>query len=84
MKSTFASASIFAFTLQWNNFLWPLIVLQTDKMKTMTLVVSSLSSAYFVDYGILMLAIVIATLPMVVLFMTMQKHFVEGMVGSAK
>ncbi|MGK0465989.1 carbohydrate ABC transporter permease [Clostridium sp.] len=84
MKSTFASASIFAFTLQWNNFLWPLIVLQTDKMKTMTLVISSLSSAYFVDYGILMLAIVIATLPMVLLFMTMQKHFVEGMVGSAK
>jgi len=84
MKSTFASASIFAFTLQWNNFLWPLIVLQTDKQKTLTLVVSSLSSAYFVDYGILMLAIVIATLPMVLLFMTMQKHFVEGMVGSAK
>jgi lactose/L-arabinose transport system permease protein len=84
MKSTFASASIFAFTLQWNNFLWPLIVLQTDKQKTLTLLVSSLSSAYFVDYGILMLAIVIATLPMVILFITMQKHFVEGMVGSSK
>lgn len=84
MKSTFASASIFAFTYQWNNFLWPLIVLQSDKKKTMTLVISSLSSAYFVDYGILMLAIVIATIPVVILFMTMQKQFVEGMVGSAK
>ena len=84
MKSSFAAAAIIVFTTHWNNFLWPLIVLQTDKAKTLTLVISSLSSAYFVDYGVLMLAIIIATVPVIVIFLTMQKQFVEGMIGSSK
>lgn len=84
MKSTFAAASIIVFMTQWNSFLWPLIVLQSEKNKTLTLVISSMSSAYFVDYGAIMLAIIIATLPVVIIFLTMQKQFVEGMVGSSK
>ncbi len=84
MKSTFAAASIILFTTHWNNYLWPLIVLQTEKSKTLTLLISSLSSAYFVDYGVLMLAIIVSTLPAIIIFLTMQKQFVEGMVGSSK
>lgn len=84
MKSTFAAAAIIVFTTHWNNFLWPLIVLQTDKAKTLTLVISSLSSAYFVDYGVLMLAIIIATFPVIIIFLAMQRQFVEGMIGSSK
>ncbi|MBN1468494.1 MAG: carbohydrate ABC transporter permease [Fusobacteriaceae bacterium] len=84
MKSTFAAGAIIVFTTHWNNFLWPLIVLQSDVNKTLTLVISSLSSAYFIDYGALMLAIIIATFPVIVIFLTMQKQFVEGMIGSSK
>ncbi len=84
MKSTFAAGAIYAFMKQWNNYLWPLIVLQTDAKKTFTLAISSLSSAYYVDYGRVMLAIVLATIPMIVIFLALQKHFVEGMVGSTK
>lgn len=84
MKSTFAAAGIIVFMTHWNNFLWPLIVLQTEQSKTLTLVISSLSSAYFIDYGVLMLAIIIATLPVIIIFLTMQRQFVEGMVGSNK
>ena len=84
MKPSFAAMGIYQGMQSWNNFLWPLIVLQTDKAKTLTLVISSLSSAYFVDYGVLMLAIIIATFPVIVIFLTMQKQFVEGMIGSSK
>lgn len=84
MKSTFAAAGIIVFMSHWNNYLWPLIVLQSESSKTLTLVISSLSSAYFVDYGVLMLGIAIATLPTILIFFTMQRHFVEGMVGSSK
>lgn len=84
MKSTFAAAAIYAFMKQWNNYLWPLIVIQSNEKKTFTLLLSSLSSAYYVDYGQLMLAIVLATLPIIVVFLTMQKQFVEGIVGSSK
>lgn len=84
MKSTFAAAAIYAFMKQWNNYLWPLIVIQSNEKKTFTLLLSSLSSAYYVDYGQLMLAIVLATLPIIVVFLTMQKQFVEGIVGTSK
>ena len=84
MKSTFAAAAIYAFMKQWNNYLWPLIVIQSNEKKTFTLLLSSLSSAYYVDYGQLMLAIVLATLPIIIVFLTMQKQFVEGIVGTLK
>ena len=50
----------------------------TDKRK------EDLASAYYVDYGQLMLAIVLATIPIIIVFLTMQKQFVEGIVGSSK
>lgn len=84
MKSTFAAAAIWSFMNNWNNFMWPLISLQSDGQKTLTLVLSSLSSAYFVEYGALMVAIVIAIAPVIVVFLTMQKHFVAGVIGSNK
>ena len=84
MKSTFAAAAIWSFMNNWNNFMWPLISLQSDGQKTLTLVLSSLSSAYFVEYGALMVAIVIAIAPVIVVFLTMQKHLVAGVIGSNK
>ncbi len=84
MKSTYAAAGIIAFMTSWNNFLWPLIILQTDSQKTITLVISSLSSAYFPEYGAIMVAIVIATIPTLLIFFLLQKSFVEGMIGSIK
>ncbi len=84
MKSTVAAGAIYSFMKQWNNYLWPLIILQTNQQKTLTLFISSLSSAYFVDYGPLMLSIVLSTLPVIVIFITMQKQFVEGIVGTSK
>jgi len=84
MKSTFAAGAIYAFLKQWNNYIWPLIILQTNQKRTLTLFVSSLSSAYYVDYGPLMLALVFSTIPVLIIFMIMQKQFVEGIVGSSK
>lgn len=84
MKATYAAAGIIAFMTSWNNFLWPLIILQSDGQKTITLVISSLSSAYFPEYGVIMVAIVIATLPTVLIFFLLQKSFVDGMLGSIK
>lgn len=81
---TSLAAANYAFMTQWNNYMWPLIVLRTNESKTITLTLSSMSSAYFVDYGMLMLAIVISTILMIVIFFSMQKSFVQGMTGSCK
>lgn len=84
MKSTYAAAAIIVFMGYWNNYLWPLLVLQSQDKKTMPLIISSLSSAYNPNYGIIMVAIVITTIPTTLLFFLMQKHFVAGMLGSVK
>ncbi|MBP2000109.1 lactose/L-arabinose transport system permease protein [Paenibacillus shirakamiensis] len=84
MKPTYAAAAIITFMNYWNSFLWPLIALQTQDKKTLPLVVSSLASSYNPDYGIIMVAIVVTTLPSVVIFFLLQKQFVQGMLGSVK
>lgn len=84
MKSTYAAAAIIAFMGSWNSFIWPLIVLQTPDKKTLPLVISSLSSMYQPDYGVIMVAILISVIPMLLIFFLLQKHFVAGMVGAVK
>lgn len=84
MKATYAAAGIITFMNTWNNFLWPLIALQTNDKKTLPLIISYLSSAYTPDYGVIMMVIIIATAPTLLVFFLMQKNFVEGMVGSVK
>ncbi|MEN9895609.1 MAG: hypothetical protein RIR97_1461, partial [Pseudomonadota bacterium] len=84
MRSTYAAALIIVFMASWNNYLWPLIVLQSNEMKTITLVVSSLSSAYYPDFGVVMIGTVLATVPTLIIFFAMQRQFVQGMLGSVK
>ena len=84
MRSTYAAAMIIVFMTYWNSYLWPLIVTQTNEMKTITLVVASLASAYTPDYGLIMVANVLATLPTILVFFLLQRRFVEGMLGSVK
>ena len=47
----------------WNNYLWPLLVAQSPQVRTLPMVLSALGQSYTADYGALMTAIVIATLP---------------------
>ncbi len=84
MKSTYAAAIIFTFMSSWNNYLWPLLVFKSDTMKTLPLAISTMSSGYSVNIGAVMIMIVISTIPALIIFFTFQKHFVAGMVGSAK
>ena len=84
MRSTYAAATIIVFMASWNGYLWPLIILQTNEKKTITLVISSLSSAYYPDFGVVMVGTVLATLPTLLVFFLLQRRFVEGMLGSVK
>lgn len=84
MKTSYASAAIIAFMNSWNNYLWPLVVLQSPEKQTIPLFISNLGSGYAPDYGVIMAAIAITTLPTALVFFFMQKHFVSGMLGSVK
>lgn len=84
MKSTYAAAGIFSFMACWNNYMWPLIALQSEDKYTLPLAVSNLAAGFTPDYGMVMVGIIISTLPTVLIFFLLQKAFVEGMVGSVK
>jgi lactose/L-arabinose transport system permease protein len=84
MAPTFTAAGIVAFMNNWNNYLWPLIIMQSQESQTMPLMIASLASGYTTDYGILLLAVTLCTLPPVILFFSQQKRFVEGILGSVK
>jgi lactose/L-arabinose transport system permease protein len=84
MSPTFAAAGIVSFMGGWNNFLWPLIVLQKESAKTLPILITQLSSGYVIDYGMQLLAITISTIPTLLIFVTQQRRFVEGILGSIK
>lgn len=83
-KNIYAAAAIITFMSSWNNYLWPLVALQSPEKRTIPLVLSAMGSSYTPDYGMMMTGIVIATLPIAIIFFMLQKQFVQGMLGSVK
>ena len=84
MKSTYAAATIITFMNAWNNYLWPKVILQTNDSITMPMLVANLQAGYAVDYGMLMLAVFICTIPTAIIFFCFQKSFTEGITGAVK
>lgn len=84
MKSTYGAAMTVTFMNAWNNYLWPTIILQDNKAITMPMLVANLKSGYSVDYGMLMLGVLICTLPTAIIFLCLQKSFANGITGAVK
>ena len=84
MRSTFAAAAVITFMMAWNNFLWPRVILIDNDIQTMPMLVSNLSAGYVTDYGVLMLAVLMASLPTMVIFLVLQRQFAEGITGAIK
>lgn len=84
MRSTYGAAMTVTFMNAWNNYLWPTIILQDNKAITMPQLVANLKSGYSVDYGMLMLGVLICTLPTAIIFLCLQKSFANGITGAVK
>ena len=84
MKSTYAASMTITFMNAWNNYLWPKVIMSDTKSITMPMVVANLTQGYVTDYGMLMLAVLICTLPTAIVFFCLQKSFAEGITGAVK
>lgn len=84
MRSTYAAAMTITFMNAWNNYLWPKVIMTDAKSQTMPMVVANLTQGYVTDYGMLMLAVLICTLPTAIVFFCLQKSFAEGITGAVK
>ena len=84
MRSTYAAGMTIVFMNAWNNYLWPKIILFDPASVTMPMLVSNLIQGYVTDYGMLMLAVLICTLPTIIIFFFLQKSFSQGIIGAVK
>ncbi len=73
-----ATLSILSFRTQWDNLLWPLLISQTDTMKTIPQYITSFTAERSTDEGAMMAAAVIASIPMFLIFFSLSKYFIGG------
>lgn len=84
------AAAVIVFTLNWNNYLWPLLVTFSSNMKTLPLGFAAFSSqsggqTQIENYGVSMAAVTLLSLPSIALFVFLQRYFIAGIAqGSVK
>ncbi|MGE5092694.1 MAG: carbohydrate ABC transporter permease, partial [Bacillota bacterium] len=80
-----ATLSIWTFLNTWNDFMWPLIVLSDESRWTLPVAIANLVGEHVQDTELMMAGSVITVLPVMGVFLVLQKYYVEGiMVGSVK
>ncbi|SRR5690606_10411376 len=78
-KPAISALGIFTFVGAWNDFLFPLLVISSDSMKTLPLAIASLAAGQYVQsWPLLMAAATFITLPVIVVFFIGQRYFIEG------
>ncbi len=82
-KAAISALAILNFLQSWNDFLWPLIILQKQEMYTVPLSIALMKGLDFADYGLIMAASTVATLPILVVFWFMAEHFISGALAGA-
>ena len=73
-----ATLAIFNFQATWNDFLWPLVITNTENMRTIPIGLSSFQGQYSTEWHLLMAGSVVALLPVLLIYIVGQKWFVQG------
>ncbi|MDD6572198.1 MAG: carbohydrate ABC transporter permease [Thermoflexaceae bacterium] len=81
-KPALSTLTIFTFVNTWNDYLGPLIYLKSVEKKTIQLGLKMFISQYSSDYGLIMAGSVLSLIPVIIVFMCLQKYFVEGVAST--
>lgn len=81
-RPAFATLAIFSFLFAWNDFLWPLLVTNSDELRTVQIGLSAFVGRYGTSWNYLMAGTLTATLPSIVVFMVFQRFLVRGIAMS--
>ncbi len=74
-----ATITIFSFMWRWNDFLWPFIVISTQKYMTVQLALANFVGQYQINWASLLAMTMISMVPMIVVFLLFQRYFVRGL-----
>ncbi len=78
IKPALGALTIYSFLGSWNGYLWPLIILRDEAKYTLPIGLANLVGIYRQDYGMLMAGTLLSLMPIVILFLAMQREFVQG------
>lgn len=81
-KPAISTLTIFTFVNTWNDYLGPLIYLKTEEKKTIQLGLKMFIGQYSSEYGLIMAGSVLSLIPVLVVFLCLQKYFVEGVANT--
>lgn len=85
LRPIVVTLAVFTFLASWNDFMWPLIILTGQEHYTLPVALAALSREHAQDTEQMMAGAVVTTLPVLVLFLVMQRHYIRGlMLGSVK
>ena len=85
LRPILVTLALFTFMSAWNDFMWPLIILTDDAKYTLPVALASLSGEHVQDTELMMAGATLAVLPVLGLFLLLQRHYVQGiMLGSVK
>jgi multiple sugar transport system permease protein len=84
-RSALAALAIFTFVRFWNDFLWPVIVLNKPQNFTLTVGLANMQGEFMTDWGIIFSGAALSAVPMIVFFLVFQKYFLDGVrMGAVK
>ena len=78
VKPALATLGTFTFIGSWNNFLWPLLVLNSRELFTLPLGINTMKSLYADNTNLLMAGTAVAVIPMLIVFIFLQRYFIQG------
>ncbi|PDT22753.1 carbohydrate ABC transporter permease [Rhizobium hidalgonense] len=81
-KPALSTLTIFTFVTTWNDFLGPMIYLTKTELKTVQIGLRMFISQYSAEYGLIMAASVVALIPVLIVFLVLQRFFVEGIAST--
>lgn len=81
-KPVYATVSILMFIAYWNDFVWPVMVISDTSKQTIQMALSSLFNIQPVNYGNVMAGLTIVTIPVLVIFLSLQKYYVAGIAST--
>jgi ABC-type glycerol-3-phosphate transport system permease component len=81
-KPVFATAAILTFVTHWSDFMWPLIVATDQSIQTVQIGIQYLFTDNNIQYGQIMAALTLTTIPVILIFLFFQRYYVQGITSS--
>ncbi len=82
VKPAIATLAIIKFMWTWNSFFWPLVVVNSPKMRVVTMGLISFTNMYYIEYNLVTAAAVISVVPIMIVFVVLQKWVVRAVIMS--